>query len=138
MADRVSRRGERKTVQFRGMIVWIIVFHFLQHLKAHNLFFLSILFRNFDDRLSSNFHRFVILVTIVSTVFKCLACQTFLRPGLGPYLCSSETSELEFSSLCHDISGEIYVLQCKVIGMKSRQEICVSNDFFLNRTREST
>ena len=28
MADRVSRRGKRKTVQFRGMFVWIIVFYF--------------------------------------------------------------------------------------------------------------
>ena len=28
MADHVSRRGKRKTVQFRGMFVWIIVFYF--------------------------------------------------------------------------------------------------------------
>ena len=28
MADRVSRRGKRKTVQFWGMFVWIIVFYF--------------------------------------------------------------------------------------------------------------
>ena len=28
MADRVSRQGKRKTVQFRGMFVWIIVFYF--------------------------------------------------------------------------------------------------------------
>jgi hypothetical protein len=28
VADRVSRRGKRKTVQFRGMFVWIIVFYF--------------------------------------------------------------------------------------------------------------
>ena len=27
MVGRVSRRGKRKTVQFRGMIVWIIVFY---------------------------------------------------------------------------------------------------------------
>ena len=37
-----------------------------QHLKAHNFvwkgcFFLSLLSRNFDDQLSSNFHRFVII-----------------------------------------------------------------------------
>ena len=25
MANRVSRRGKKKTVQFRGMFVWIIV-----------------------------------------------------------------------------------------------------------------
>ena len=28
MADRVSKRDKRKTVQFRGMFVWIIVFYF--------------------------------------------------------------------------------------------------------------
>ena len=28
MADRVSRRGKRKTTQFGGMFVWIIVFYF--------------------------------------------------------------------------------------------------------------
>ena len=28
MADHVSRRCKRKTVQFRGMFVWIIVFYF--------------------------------------------------------------------------------------------------------------
>ena len=28
MADRVSRRGRRKTVQFRGMFVWIIELYF--------------------------------------------------------------------------------------------------------------
>ena len=28
MADRVSRRGKRKTLQLRGMFVWIIVFYF--------------------------------------------------------------------------------------------------------------
>ena len=28
MADRVCRRGKRKTVQFRGMFVWTIVFYF--------------------------------------------------------------------------------------------------------------
>ena len=35
MADRVSRRGKRKIVQFRGMFVWIFVFQFVQHLSAH-------------------------------------------------------------------------------------------------------
>ena len=28
MADRVSRRGKKKTVQFRGMFVWNSVFYF--------------------------------------------------------------------------------------------------------------
>ena len=28
MADRVSQRGNRKTVKFRGMFLWIIVFYF--------------------------------------------------------------------------------------------------------------
>ena len=62
----------------------------INHLNAHNFvchgyFFLSLLSRKFDDRLSSNFHRFVILcicwdtptvktslwqLPIVSTVFK--------------------------------------------------------------------
>ena len=28
MADRVSSRRKRKTVQFRGMLVWIIIFYF--------------------------------------------------------------------------------------------------------------
>ena len=61
----------------------------IDHVNAHNFlwqgcFFLSLLSRNFDDRLSSNFHRFVILcicwdtsnvkaslwqLPIVSTVF---------------------------------------------------------------------
>ena len=30
----------------------------IKHLRAHN--FISLLFRNFDDQLSSNFHRFII------------------------------------------------------------------------------
>ena len=28
MADRVSRRGKKETVYFRGMFVWIIVYNF--------------------------------------------------------------------------------------------------------------
>ena len=30
-----SRRGKRKTVQFRGMFVWIIVFYFYNNLSTH-------------------------------------------------------------------------------------------------------
>ena len=40
MADRVSRRGKRKTVQFRGMFVWIIVFYF------YNIFLPTCIFNN--------------------------------------------------------------------------------------------
>ena len=72
----------------------------INHLNAHNFmwqgcFFLSLLSRNFDDRLSSNFHRFVILcicwdtqtvkaslwqLSIVSTAFR-QNWRTSQKPG---------------------------------------------------------
>ena len=67
-------------------------------LRVTRVFFLSLLSRNFDDRLSSNFHRFVILciywdtpnvkaslwqIPIVSTAFKSvfLYVSTWLHPS---------------------------------------------------------
>ena len=35
MADRVSRRSERKTVHFQGIFVWIVVFYLQHHFSTH-------------------------------------------------------------------------------------------------------
>ena len=73
----------------------------IKHLKAHNFVwpwchksvFFPLISRNFDDRLNSNFHRFVMLcmlwdtptvntslwqLPIVSSVFKQIVCKAFL------------------------------------------------------------
>ena len=39
MAERVSQRGKRKTGQFRGMFVWIIVFYFYNIFLTINAFY---------------------------------------------------------------------------------------------------
>ena len=61
----------RERINFQRVWFWDLRFRIwgleIKHLKAHYFdvtrayFFLSLLSRNFDDRWSSNFHRFIIL-----------------------------------------------------------------------------
>ena len=91
----------------------------IKHQKAHNFvwqgcFFLSLISRNFDDRLSSNFHRFVILCicwdtpTVEASLWQLPIVSTAFNEGHQITLCLINRSSFHMvPALFHSIWNKI-------------------------------